>query len=314
MGEATRTCSREGEATSTCSTAGEPTGARDPPCAKHSRLALGHRGGRCHRRDARALRRGGALGRSGRRSSGSLRGDGVATGDVPGGGLYCRGAQAARPLGGGGPRRARCVSHQGRRRAGDLCFATATASQAHGVRDGRPSTCSTTWRWRVASLVGSSSDRAWGEIRDRSQRILDRLSTPTDLLAADPATLRAAGLSQRKIETLRTLASRFADGSIRSNQLHKMSDGDIEGPLSAQHPRHRGASSTRQCSAGCPWADRYVLVTQEDGGGGDASFVQRGRVVMRQGGVAGGLCPVPVEAPYRRPGSPSHAGLGPALQ
>ncbi len=74
-----------------------------------------------------------------------------------------------------------------------------------------------------------------------TRRILDRLTatsegrmpTPTDLLAADPATLRAAGLSQHKIETLRTLASRFADGSIRSKQLRKMSDQDIEALLTA---------------------------------------------------------------------------------
>ncbi|HVX23371.1 MAG TPA: hypothetical protein VHB02_18665 [Acidimicrobiales bacterium] len=72
-----------------------------------------------------------------------------------------------------------------------------------------------------------------------TRRILGRLTaasegqmpTPTDLLTADPATLRAAGLSQRKASTLRAVASRFADGSIRPDQLRQMSDQDIEALL-----------------------------------------------------------------------------------
>ena len=41
-----------------------------------------------------------------------------------------------------------------------------------------------------------------------------RLPTAQELLAADPEALRAAGLSRRKVETLRTLAARFADGEL----------------------------------------------------------------------------------------------------
>jgi DNA-3-methyladenine glycosylase II len=74
-----------------------------------------------------------------------------------------------------------------------------------------------------------------------TRRILDRLSaefegrmpTPSALLAAEPATLRGVGLSRRKVETLRTVASRFADGSIRADVLRDMSDQDIEALLTA---------------------------------------------------------------------------------
>lgn len=59
----------------------------------------------------------------------------------------------------------------------------------------------------------------------------DRMPTPEDLLAVEPATLRATGLSRRKVETLRSLASRFAEGTLRDAELRAMSDEDVEAVL-----------------------------------------------------------------------------------
>ncbi len=58
-----------------------------------------------------------------------------------------------------------------------------------------------------------------------------RLPEPAELLAADPATLRAAGLSARKVDTLRALAEAFddgTDGGLSDRALRSMSDEEIE--------------------------------------------------------------------------------------
>jgi len=72
-----------------------------------------------------------------------------------------------------------------------------------------------------------------------TRRILDRLCagfdgrlpTPAELLAADPQTLRAAGLSGRKVETIRALASAFDSGDLREDELRAMDDEAIEAHL-----------------------------------------------------------------------------------
>jgi DNA-3-methyladenine glycosylase II len=74
-----------------------------------------------------------------------------------------------------------------------------------------------------------------------TRRILDklqerfggRLPTPAELLAADPALVRSAGLSTRKVATLRAIAGRFADGSLSDERLQAMSDDEIEHALTA---------------------------------------------------------------------------------
>src|SRR5215469_16729653 len=43
------------------------------------------------------------------------------------------------------------------------------------------------------------------------------LPSPTELLAVDPAQLREAGLSWRKISTLRDLAERLSDGRLNTD-------------------------------------------------------------------------------------------------
>lgn len=74
-----------------------------------------------------------------------------------------------------------------------------------------------------------------------TRRILERLQqyfggalpTPAEWLRADPDQLRKAGTSRRKVATLRTVAARFADGSLNDDDLRRLSDQDIEARLTA---------------------------------------------------------------------------------
>jgi DNA-3-methyladenine glycosylase II len=58
-----------------------------------------------------------------------------------------------------------------------------------------------------------------------------RMPTPTELLAADPQALRAAGLSARKGATIRALAERFVDGRLSDEALARMTDDEVEAAL-----------------------------------------------------------------------------------
>jgi DNA-3-methyladenine glycosylase II len=53
------------------------------------------------------------------------------------------------------------------------------------------------------------------------------LPSPTELLAVDPAELRAAGLSWRKVSTLRDLAGRIADGRLDPDVLSGLPDDEV---------------------------------------------------------------------------------------
>ena len=74
-----------------------------------------------------------------------------------------------------------------------------------------------------------------------TRRILARLQdlfggtmpAPTQLLAASPDDLRRAGLSNRKVATVRLLADYFVDGRLSQKQLEMLSDQDIEAQLTA---------------------------------------------------------------------------------
>ncbi|MGA3150837.1 MAG: DNA-3-methyladenine glycosylase family protein [Streptosporangiaceae bacterium] len=59
------------------------------------------------------------------------------------------------------------------------------------------------------------------------------LPSPEALLAAAPEDLQRAGLSRRKIATLRELARQFADGRLSAAELERSSDKDIEARLTA---------------------------------------------------------------------------------
>jgi DNA-3-methyladenine glycosylase II len=53
------------------------------------------------------------------------------------------------------------------------------------------------------------------------------LPTPTELLAVDPGALREAGLSWRKVSTLRDLAERMSDGRLDQDALGSLPDDEL---------------------------------------------------------------------------------------
>ena len=60
-----------------------------------------------------------------------------------------------------------------------------------------------------------------------------RLPGPEEVLALPPDRLRAAGLSGRKVATLRSLAEQFATGRLSDAGLARLSDEEIEARLTA---------------------------------------------------------------------------------
>ena len=58
-----------------------------------------------------------------------------------------------------------------------------------------------------------------------------RLPAPAELLALDPARLREAGLSWRKIGTLRDLAERLSDGRLDADALSRLPDDELMAEL-----------------------------------------------------------------------------------
>jgi DNA-3-methyladenine glycosylase II len=72
-----------------------------------------------------------------------------------------------------------------------------------------------------------------------TRRILDRILalgdgqmvSPSDLLAIEAEDLRATGLSNRKVRTVRDLAQRFSDGSLDEDRLRRLPDDEIEAEL-----------------------------------------------------------------------------------
>jgi DNA-3-methyladenine glycosylase II len=59
------------------------------------------------------------------------------------------------------------------------------------------------------------------------------LPSPAELLAVDSGTLRAAGLSWRKINTLRDLAERLSDGRLNADVLRSLPDDELIAELTA---------------------------------------------------------------------------------
>ena len=69
---------------------------------------------------------------------------------------------------------------------------------------------------------------------DRIEALFDgHLPAPAELLQADPAKLREAGLSWRKISTLRDLAERLSDGRLDADVLSTRSDDELLAELTA---------------------------------------------------------------------------------
>ena len=82
----------------------------------------------------------------------------------------------------------------------------------------------------VSQVIGQQlSIPATRSILDRLQELFNgKLPTPNELLAASREDLRKTGMSQRKIETLRTVAQRFADGRWKEEEFKTLSDQEIE--------------------------------------------------------------------------------------
>jgi DNA-3-methyladenine glycosylase II len=59
------------------------------------------------------------------------------------------------------------------------------------------------------------------------------LPAPTELLAVEPGELREAGLSWRKISTLRDLAQRLSDGRLSADALSNLPDDELMAELTA---------------------------------------------------------------------------------
>ncbi len=72
-------------------------------------------------------------------------------------------------------------------------------------------------------LAGNAADAIYG----RFVKIYGRFPRPSQLLATKDAKLRAAGLSGRKIEYLKDLASRVSDGRLKVALLREMPDEQV---------------------------------------------------------------------------------------
>jgi DNA-3-methyladenine glycosylase II len=85
----------------------------------------------------------------------------------------------------------------------------------------------------VFQVIGQQlSVRATRTILGRLQeRFGGHMPSPTEVLAADPKELRAAGMSTRKGATLRALAERFVDGRLGDKAFATMTDEEVEAAL-----------------------------------------------------------------------------------
>lgn len=72
-------------------------------------------------------------------------------------------------------------------------------------------------------LAGSAADAIYG----RFVKIYGRFPRPTQLLTTKDSKLRSAGLSGRKIEYLKGLATRVSDGRLKLSKLSKLPDEQI---------------------------------------------------------------------------------------
>lgn len=84
-------------------------------------------------------------------------------------------------------------------------------------------------------IIGQQlSVRATRRLHTRLQdQFAGQQPTPAQLLDADPEALHAAGLSRRKVQTIRALAVEFATQRIAEPQLRAMTDAEIEARLTA---------------------------------------------------------------------------------
>lgn len=100
--------------------------------------------------------------------------------------------------------------------------------RSRGQRDGA-------WDVLVSALVGQQlSTKAAATIRGRLMEPYGgRTPAPAELLAADEADLRSAGLSGRKVEYLRDLSRHVDDGELDLEALATMSDQEVVDRITA---------------------------------------------------------------------------------
>jgi DNA-3-methyladenine glycosylase II len=87
----------------------------------------------------------------------------------------------------------------------------------------------------VYSIIGQQiSGFAARAIAGRlTARFGGRMPSPTELLALDPVDLKGVGLSQRKLEYLRSLAEHIISGELQIDNLHKLSDDEVRTQITA---------------------------------------------------------------------------------
>ena len=85
----------------------------------------------------------------------------------------------------------------------------------------------------LRSIVGQQlSTKAARSIYERLTGLFGgRAPAPAELLAIDPATVRAIGLSWRKVEYLRDLAARVEDGRMDLERLSELPDDEVTAEL-----------------------------------------------------------------------------------
>ena len=81
----------------------------------------------------------------------------------------------------------------------------------------------------LRSVVGQQvSTKAAAAIYDRVLAVFDgKTPPPAELLAVDPAELRAAGLSGRKVEYVRDLAEHVVSGELELDRLAELPDDEV---------------------------------------------------------------------------------------
>ena len=87
----------------------------------------------------------------------------------------------------------------------------------------------------VYSIIGQQiSGFAARAIAGRlSDRFGGRIPSPAELLALDPGDLKSVGLSQRKVEYLRSLAEHIVSGELQVDHLDKLSDDEVRAQITA---------------------------------------------------------------------------------
>lgn len=87
----------------------------------------------------------------------------------------------------------------------------------------------------VYSIIGQQiSGFAARAIAGRlTERFGDRMPSPAELLALDPSDLKSVGLSQRKVEYLRSLAEHIISGELQVDHLDRLSDDEVRAQITA---------------------------------------------------------------------------------